>query len=100
MIQKSINVSATGDAIILQVSTGNINYIYDYCFVVGGAVTAILKDEGTTEFARYGFTAAGQQMNVPPIGPGVNRFTAVGDLIINLSAGASVTGHFTYEPGR
>lgn len=100
MIQKSINVSATGDAIILNVSTGNINYIYDYCFVVSGALTAILKDEGATEFARYTFTAAGQQMNVPPIGPGVDRFKAVGDLIINLSAGGNITGHLTYEPAR
>lgn len=97
MNQKSINLSGvTGDQIILDVTAGDRNQVFDYCLICSGAGTLILKDGATTEFGRYTFVNAGDGMVTPPVGAGASRFTAVGDLILNLSGTLSVTGHFTY----
>lgn len=97
MDQTSINKSASGDNTLLDVATADKIDVFDFSLVVAGAVTVIIKDEAGTEFGRYTFAAAGDGIIRPALGNGVHRFTAVGDLIMNLSGTVAVTGDICYS---
>lgn len=92
--QKTIAISASGDNFIHNVSNAGHTAVFDYVLTASTSVIAIIKDGAGNEFGRYYL----YQTN-----PGVianradgERFTAKGDIIINLSVQAFVTGHFTY----
>lgn len=98
MDQKTINTTGTGDKNIHDVETTARTQVFDYTLFVSGAATVIVKDEAGTEFARYTLGAAGQ-VNAGPIGGGLRRFVAVGNLLLNASADVTITGHFTHATG-
>lgn len=91
--QKTIAISASGDNIILDVSTISRVAVWEYVLVAQSAVTIIFKDEAATEYGRYTLTGPGIIAAAPVMG---ERFTGKGDLILNLSGSAIVTGHFCY----
>lgn len=98
MPQKTINLSAaTGDQTIHNVGTTDRTDVLDFALLVNTAGTVVIKDEAGTEFGRYTFAADGDGIVRPPLA-NQPRFTAVGDLILNLSTTMSVTGDFTYQP--
>lgn len=97
--QKTINISAaTGDQTIFDADAATSRTdVTDYALIVSAAGTVIIKDQAGNEFGRYTFANAGDGIVRPPAGPSGKRFTAVGDLILNLSTTMSVTGDFTYN---
>lgn len=96
--QKTINLSGvSGNQTIHDVATTTRTAVFDYAIIASAAGTVIVKDEAGTEFARYTFANAGDGIVRPPLAGGC-RFTATGDIILNLSTTMSVTGDFTSVP--
>lgn len=93
--QKSIACSSSGDNTVFDVSTITRWQMFEYVLTAASNCTVIVKDEATTEYGRYQMLA-GIPVTAPPIAGG-NRFVAKGDLILNVSSGTIVTGHFVYS---
>lgn len=93
MNQKSIDCSSSGDNILHDVATGDKTFVFDYTLIAASAVTAILKDEAGTVFAKYIFNATELQTIATPVTGGLARFKARGDVILNLSGAVAISGH-------
>ena len=90
-----IDVASAGDNTIVSGVTGKKIRVLQYAFICAGAVTVTFKS-GTTPISGDMSFASNGGISTPFSPVGIIETAAGEDLVLNLSAAASVSGHLVY----
>ena len=96
----SVNISSSGDSVLVAGASGETVYLMDLCLVVGGATTLTFKDGSTaSSFGPFVFPGSGTftLQNMGGIHKAYMRTSSGNNLVLNSSNSVQISGVVRYR---